>query len=43
MIFSSITDNLNKEKVLKLSKFGTFIIRQKKSRMVEILKRKKKK
>ena len=31
--FHTITDNLNKEKVLKLSKFGTFIIRQKKSRI----------
>ena len=31
--FHTIIDNLNKEKVLKLSKFGTFIIRQKKSRI----------
>ena len=31
--FESIIDNLIKEKSLKLSKFGTFSIRQKKSRM----------
>jgi integration host factor subunit alpha len=31
--FYSIIDNLYKEKILKLSKFGTFIIRQKKSRI----------
>ena len=29
----TIIDNLNKEKKLKLSKFGTFSIRQKKSRV----------
>ena len=31
--FYSIIDNLHKEKTLKLSKFGTFIIRQKNSRI----------
>ena len=31
--FLTIIDNLYKEKILKLSKFGTFIIRQKKSRI----------
>ncbi len=31
--FQIITENLNKEKTLKLSKFGTFSIRQKKSRV----------
>ena len=31
--FHTIIDNLHKEKILKLSKFGTFIIRQKKSRI----------
>ena len=31
--FESIIDNLIKEKSLKLSKFGTFSIRQKKSRI----------
>ena len=31
--FQTIIDNLLKEKVLKLSKFGTFSIRQKKSRI----------
>ena len=31
--FHTIIDNLYKEKILKLSKFGTFIIRQKKSRI----------
>ena len=31
--FQTIIDNLLKEKTLKLSKFGTFTIRQKKSRM----------
>ena len=29
----TIIDNLHKEKILKLSKFGTFSIRQKKSRV----------
>ena len=29
----TIIDNLSKEKMLKLSKFGTFFIRQKKSRI----------
>ena len=29
----TIIDNLSKEKMLKLSKFGTFFIRQKKSRL----------
>ena len=34
MIFcKQLIDNLNKEKKLKLSKFGTFSIRQKKSRV----------
>ena len=31
--FECIIENLNKEKSLKLSKFGTFSIRQKKSRV----------
>ena len=31
--FQTIIDNLYKEKTLKLSKFGTFSIRQKKSRV----------
>ena len=31
--FQTIIDNLDKEKKLKLSKFGTFSIRQKKSRI----------
>ena len=31
--FQTIIDNLLKEKTLKISKFGTFTIRQKKSRM----------
>ena len=31
--FQSIFDNLEKEKILKLSKFGTFSIRKKKSRL----------
>ena len=31
--FHTIIDNLYKEKILKLSKFGTFIIRQKRSRI----------
>ena len=31
--FQTISDNLLKEKTLKLSKFGTFSIRQKKSRV----------
>jgi len=31
--FQTITENLIKEKILKLSKFGTFSIRQKKSRL----------
>ena len=31
--FQTIVDNLLKEKMLKLSKFGTFSIRQKKSRI----------
>jgi integration host factor subunit alpha len=31
--FKTIIDNLEKEKSLKLSKFGTFSIRQKKSRL----------
>ncbi len=31
--FQTIIENLNKEKTLKLSKFGTFSIRKKKSRV----------
>ena len=31
--FQTIIENLTKEKILKLSKFGTFSIRQKKSRV----------
>ena len=31
--FQTIIDNLSKEKTLKLSKFGTFSVRQKKSRV----------
>ena len=31
--FQTIIDNLSKEKMLKLSKFGTFSIRQKKTRI----------
>ena len=31
--FSTIVSNINQEKKLKLSKFGTFTIRQKKSRI----------
>ena len=31
--FQTIIDNLKKEKILKLSKFGTFSIREKKSRI----------
>ena len=31
--FQTIIENLSKEKILKLSKFGTFTIRQKKSRV----------
>ena len=31
--FQTIVENLSSEKVLKLSKFGTFSIRQKKSRL----------
>ena len=31
--FQTIIDNLEKEKTLKLSKFGTFLIRQKRSRL----------
>ena len=31
--FQTIVKNLKKEKTLKLSKFGTFMIRQKKSRL----------
>ena len=32
-LLSTIVDNIQKEKKLKLSKFGTFTIRQKKSRI----------
>ena len=31
--FQTVVDNLKKEKILKLSKFGTFSIREKKSRI----------
>jgi integration host factor subunit alpha len=31
--FKTITENLKKEKKIKLSKFGTFVIRSKKSRI----------
>ena len=31
--FQTVIENLSKEKILKLSKFGTFSIRQKKSRV----------
>ena len=31
--FQTVVDNLKKEKILKLSKFGTFSIRKKKSRI----------
>ena len=31
--FSLIVENLEKERILKISKFGTFIIREKKSRV----------
>ena len=31
--FQTIIDNLSKEKTLKLSKFGTFTVREKKSRV----------
>ena len=40
---STITKNLKDEKKLKLSKFGTFSIRQKKAELVETLKLKNKK
>ena len=40
--FQIIIENLNKEKTLKLSKFGTFSIRQKKSRVGRNPKLKKK-
>ena len=41
--FSTISDNLNKEKKLKISKFGTFSIRQKKTRIGRNPKTKEKK
>ena len=41
--FQTISDNLLKEKTLKLSKFGTFTIRQKKSRVGRNPKTKEKK
>ena len=41
--FSTITGNLQEEKVLKLSKFGTFSIRKKKSRIGRNPKTKEKK
>ena len=41
--FQTIIDNLLKEKILKLSKFGTFSIRQKKSRIGRNPKTKEKK
>ena len=40
--FTTILENLKIEKKLKLSKFGTFSIRQKKVELEEILKLKKK-
>ena len=40
--FQTIIDNLSKEKILKLSKFGTFSVRQKKSRVGRNPKTKKK-
>ena len=39
--FDIIVENLKNEKILKLSKFGTFSIRQKKTRIGEIQKLKK--
>ena len=39
--FQTIIENLSKEKTLKLSKFGTFSIRQKKSRVGRNTKTKK--
>ena len=39
---STIVENLKTEKKLKLSKFGTFSIRQKKVELEEILKQKNK-
>ena len=41
--FVSIITNLEKEKKLKISKFGTFSVREKKQELEEILKLKKKK
>ena len=41
--FQTIVNNLKKEKILKLSKFGTFLIRQKKSRLGRNPKTKEKK
>tara|TARA_B110001450_G_scaffold207688_1_gene198159 strand:- start:188 stop:490 length:303 start_codon:yes stop_codon:yes gene_type:complete len=41
--FSTIIDNLNNQKKLKLSKFGTFSIREKKSRIGRNPKTKEKK
>ena len=41
--FQIIIDNLKKEKILKLSKFGTFSIREKKSRIGRNPKTKEKK
>ena len=40
--FQTIIENLSKEKTLKLSKFGTFSIRQKNQELEEIQKQKKK-
>ena len=42
-LLSTIVDNIQKEKKLKLSKFGTFSIRQKKSRIGRNPKTKEKK
>ena len=41
--FQTIIDNLKKEKILKISKFGTFTIRQKKPRVGRNPKTKEKK
>ena len=41
--FQLLVDNLTKEKILKLSKFGTFAIRQKNKELVETQKLKRKK
>ena len=40
--FETIIKNISQEKILKLSKFGTFSIRKKNQELEEILKQKKK-